>query len=90
VRIHGELQPTTVGRVLLSDITPPEIPFSDINSSNEKELGALIDLSFRKAGNKATVIFADRPKDMVLNMLHEQESRLGFKTWLFQQQKKKC
>jgi DNA-directed RNA polymerase subunit beta' len=65
VRINGELQQTTVGRVLLSDITPPEIPFSDINRvMKKKELGSLIDLSFRKAGNKATVIFADRLKDM--------------------------
>src|SRR5258705_119956 len=65
VRIHGELQQTTVGRVLLSDITPPEIPFSDINRvMKKKELGALIDKSFRKSGNKATVIFADRLKDM--------------------------
>ncbi len=65
VRINGELQQTTVGRVLLADITPSEIPFSDINRvMKKKELGALIDLSFRKAGNKATVIFADRLKDM--------------------------
>ena len=30
----------------------------------KKELGNLIDLSYRKAGNKATVIFADRLKDI--------------------------
>lgn len=65
VRINGELLQTTVGRVLLSEITPPEIPFSDVNRvMKKKELSALIDASFRKSGNKATVIFADRLKDM--------------------------
>ncbi|MBI3249693.1 MAG: DNA-directed RNA polymerase subunit beta' [Deltaproteobacteria bacterium] len=65
VRINGELLQTTVGRVLLSEITPPEIPFADVNRvMKKKELSALIDVSFRKAGNKATVIFADRLKDM--------------------------
>src|SRR5581483_9724508 len=60
VRIHGELVQTTVGRVLLSEITPPEIPFSEVNRvMKKKELSALIDTSFRRSGNKATVIFAD-------------------------------
>src|SRR5207247_11179977 len=30
----------------------------------KKELGALIDTAFRKSGNKSTVIFADRLKDL--------------------------
>ena len=64
----AELKPveTTVGRILLAEIAPPEIPFnSDINRvMKKKELGALIDTAFLKAGNKATVIFADRLKDL--------------------------
>jgi len=64
-RISGALVETTVGRVLLYDIVPPEIPFAEINRvMKKKELGALIDVAFRKAGNKATVIFADRLKDL--------------------------
>ena len=65
VRMDGELVETTVGRVLLYEIVPPEIPFSDVNRTmKKKELGGLIDSAFLKAGNKSTVIFADRLKDM--------------------------
>ena len=56
---------TTVGRVLLYEIVPPEVPFAEVNKTmKKKELGNLIDLSYRRAGNKATVIFADRLKDI--------------------------
>ena len=56
---------TTVGRVLLYEVAPSTIPFSEVNKTmKKKELGNLIDLAYRKAGNKATVIFADRLKDI--------------------------
>ncbi len=56
---------TTVGRVLMYEIVPPGIGFAEVNKTmKKKELGNLIDLSYRKAGNKATVIFADRLKDI--------------------------
>jgi DNA-directed RNA polymerase subunit beta' len=56
---------TTVGRVLLYEIVPPSVPFSEVNRTmKKKELGNLIDLVYRRAGNKATVIFADRLKDI--------------------------
>src|SRR6266851_7312496 len=56
---------TTVGRVLLYEIVPPQVPFSEVNRTmKKKELGNLIDTVYRRAGNKATVIFADRLKDM--------------------------
>ncbi|MGE0824269.1 MAG: DNA-directed RNA polymerase subunit beta' [Candidatus Binatia bacterium] len=65
VKIHGEMVDTTVGRVLLYEIVPSELSFSEVNRvMKKKELGTLIDSSFRKAGNKATVIFADRLKDL--------------------------
>src|SRR5215469_13780373 len=49
----------TVGRVLLYEIVPPEIPFSEVNKTmKKKELGNLIDVVYRRAGDKATVIFA--------------------------------
>ncbi len=64
VRIDGAMYDSTVGRVLLYEIVPPQIPFRDVNHvMKKKELGNLIDLSYRLAGNKATVIFADRLKD---------------------------
>jgi DNA-directed RNA polymerase subunit beta' len=56
---------TTVGRVLFYEIVPREIPFNEVNRTmKKKELGNLIDLVYRKCGNKTTVIFADRMKDM--------------------------
>jgi DNA-directed RNA polymerase subunit beta' len=65
VRYHEERIETTVGRVLLYEIVPPEIPFSEVNRTmKKKELGNLIDLAYRFSGNKATVIFADKLKDL--------------------------
>jgi len=61
VRMGAERIQTTVGRILLSEILPPEIPFSLINRTmNKKRLAQLIDQCYRKAGVKATVILADR------------------------------
>ncbi len=60
----GRIQ-TTVGRILLSEILPEEIPFSVINKvMNKKSLAQLIDVCYRQAGVKATVILADRLKDL--------------------------
>ena len=65
VRINGERVETTVGRVLVYEIVPPMIPFKEVNRvMKKKELANLIDVSYRLAGNKATVIFADRLKDI--------------------------
>ncbi|HLB05515.1 MAG TPA: DNA-directed RNA polymerase subunit beta', partial [Thermodesulfobacteriota bacterium] len=56
---------TTVGRVVLSEIIPEEIPFETINKiMNKKELANLVDLSYRLAGSKKTVLLADRLKDL--------------------------
>jgi DNA-directed RNA polymerase subunit beta' len=65
VRIDGELTETTVGRVLLYELVPPQVPFREVNRvMKKKDLAELIDLSYRSAGTKATVIFADRLKDL--------------------------
>ncbi len=70
----GQLVETTVGRVLLYEIVPREIPFAEVNKvMKKKELGTLIDLAYRRAGNKATVIFADRLKDLG----YEQATKAG-------------
>jgi len=61
VRMEGELVETTTGRVLLKEIVPGEIPFEIINQvMDKKALGELIDQAYRRLGNKATVILADR------------------------------
>jgi DNA-directed RNA polymerase subunit beta' len=65
VRMDGRLVETTPGRLILYEIVPAEIPFDEINKVMKKSaLGRLIDLSFRNAGGKTTVILADRLKDL--------------------------
>ncbi|HEY0191243.1 MAG TPA: DNA-directed RNA polymerase subunit beta', partial [Kofleriaceae bacterium] len=55
-----ELVSTTVGRALLRDICPRQIPFDAINRvMGKKQLAELIDLVYREAGQKATVLLAD-------------------------------
>jgi DNA-directed RNA polymerase subunit beta' len=55
-----ELVETTVGRALLKDICPRQIPFEAINKvMGKKQLAELIDLVYREAGQKATVLLAD-------------------------------
>jgi DNA-directed RNA polymerase subunit beta' len=76
IRENGEsrLVDTTVGRVLLYEIVPPELKFEEVNRlMNKRELANLIDLAYRRSGNKATVIFADRLKDLG----YEQATRAG-------------
>jgi DNA-directed RNA polymerase subunit beta' len=59
---------TTVGRVLLAEILPSQIPFSSINKvMDKKQLANLVDICYRVAGNKATVILADRLRTLGYN-----------------------
>jgi DNA-directed RNA polymerase subunit beta' len=61
VRIDGSRVESTAGRILLREIVPSEIPFEIINKvMDKKALGELIDQAYRRLGNKATVILADR------------------------------
>ena len=65
VRIDGQRVPTTTGRVLLKEVVPSEIPFDFINKAmTKKEIGELIDICYRKSGEKETVILADRLKGL--------------------------
>ncbi len=65
VRIKGQRVETTVGRVLLYEIVPDEIPYELVNKvMDKKALAGLIDYCYRKVGSKATVILADRLKDL--------------------------
>ncbi|MBW1804800.1 MAG: DNA-directed RNA polymerase subunit beta' [Deltaproteobacteria bacterium] len=68
VRINGNIYDTNTGRILLYEILPEELSFSVINKvMNKKELRGLINICYRKAGIKATVILSDRLKDMGYN-----------------------
>ncbi|MCZ6532299.1 MAG: DNA-directed RNA polymerase subunit beta' [SAR324 cluster bacterium] len=58
-----ELVTTTVGRALLYTSVPNEVPFSYVNQlMKKKELGNLVDISYRLAGNVATVAMLDELK----------------------------
>ena len=60
-----ELIKTTVGRVLMAEILPPEMSFDMINCTfTKKALGKLIDQAYRYAGEKGTVLLADRVRTM--------------------------
>src|SRR6184192_2897445 len=77
---NGQVVDSTVGRVLLYEIVPPEIPFAEVNKvMKKKELGTLFDLSYRHAGNKATVIFADRLKDLGYEQATQAGISIGIK-----------
>ncbi|MCK6597872.1 MAG: DNA-directed RNA polymerase subunit beta', partial [Bdellovibrionaceae bacterium] len=61
VKIKGKLEEASVGRAILSDIVPDEVPFSEVNTvMTKKTIAALIDKTFRLAGAKATCILADK------------------------------
>jgi DNA-directed RNA polymerase subunit beta' len=54
------LADTTVGRVLLYDVVPKEIPFKLVNKVlDKKSLGALVDYCYRALGTKETVVMSD-------------------------------
>ncbi|MEI7590197.1 MAG: DNA-directed RNA polymerase subunit beta', partial [Deltaproteobacteria bacterium] len=64
-RINGEIVSTTTGRLLLYEIMPEDVPFSAINKTiTKKELENLISETYRKCGQKVTVLLADRIKDL--------------------------
>ncbi|MFN3406118.1 MAG: DNA-directed RNA polymerase subunit beta' [Caldimicrobium sp.] len=69
VRMNGSLVETTVGRVIFSTIVPEEIPFEEYNKPlRKKELQELINISYRRAGLKKTVILADKIKELGFKM----------------------
>jgi DNA-directed RNA polymerase subunit beta' len=52
---------TTVGRTLLGEIVPDEIPFAFYNKvMDKKSLSALVDETYRRCGSKKSVILADQ------------------------------
>jgi DNA-directed RNA polymerase subunit beta' len=64
-RVEGVLENTTVGRVLLYYLCPNVLPFKHFNKvMKKKEISNLIDEAFRSAGGKATVLLADKLKDV--------------------------
>ncbi|MBI5237854.1 MAG: DNA-directed RNA polymerase subunit beta' [Deltaproteobacteria bacterium] len=65
LKLDGKIVDTTVGRVLMKEVIPPSIRFDEINKvMDKKRLADLIDICYRRAGSKETVILADRLKDL--------------------------
>jgi len=61
VRIGGEMVQTTVGRVLIYEIVPNELPFKLVNRvMGKKQLAELIDACYRACGQKKTILLTDR------------------------------
>jgi len=61
VKIKGKIEETSVGRAILSDAVPKEVPFAALNTvMSKKAIAGLIDTTFRHAGAKATCILADQ------------------------------
>jgi DNA-directed RNA polymerase subunit beta' len=59
-RINDELIDTVTGRVLLKELVPDAIEFSEYNRVlDKKSLANLIDLTFRRCGSKDTIMLAD-------------------------------
>ncbi|NWF38963.1 DNA-directed RNA polymerase subunit beta' [Mariprofundus sp. NF] len=76
-RVRGKREHTTVGRAILSTILPDELPFSAVNRElTKKDVGTLIEQCYRFAGNKATVLLADRLK--VLGYAYATKSGASF------------
>ena len=62
---EAKIVETTTGRIILRDILPETVPYSAINKvMTKKELSALVDTCYRLAGNKETVILADKLKEI--------------------------
>jgi DNA-directed RNA polymerase subunit beta' len=60
-QLTKDLLETTVGRVLLMEVVPKEVDFTQVNQvMTKKALGALIDGCYRACGQKDTVILADK------------------------------
>ncbi|GBE00083.1 DNA-directed RNA polymerase subunit beta' [bacterium BMS3Abin07] len=56
---------TTVGRVILGEILPDEIPFSYVNRvMSKKEIQTLIDYAYNFAGKRKTVLLLDNIKKL--------------------------
>ncbi len=60
-----DLVHTTPGRVLVSDILPPELSFEHVNTVlTKKAIAKLVGAAYRTCGIKSTVILCDKLKDM--------------------------
>jgi len=89
---NGEtsLEDTTVGRTLIWRITPVEVGFKNINNVlNKKSVSKLVDVSYRKAGLKKTVIFADQLMYLGFDFSTRSGSSIGVNDFVIPEEKAK-
>ena len=89
---NGEtsLEDSTVGRILIWRITPIEVGFENINDVlNKKSVSKLIDISYRKAGLKKTVIFADQLMYLGFDFSTRSGSSIGVNDFVIPEEKAK-
>ena len=89
---NGEtsLEDTTVGRTLIWRITPVEVGFNNINNVlNKKSVSKLVDISYRKAGLKKTVIFADQLMYLGFDFSTRSGSSIGVNDFVIPEEKAK-
>ncbi len=87
---NGEtsIEETTVGRILIWRITPAEVGFKDINTVlNKKTVSKLVDTSYRKAGLKKTVIFADQLMYLGFDFSTRSGSSIGVNDFVIPEEK---
>ena len=84
------LEDSTVGRTLIWRITPIEVGFENINDVlNKKSVSKLIDISYRKAGLKKTVIFADQLMYLGFDFSTRSGSSIGVNDFVIPEEKAK-
>ena len=82
------IEDTTVGRTLIWRITPIEVGFDNVNKTlDKKAVSSLIDLSYRKAGLKKTVIFADQLMYLGFDFSTRSGSSIGVDDFVIPEQK---
>ncbi len=89
---NGEtsIEDTTVGRILIWRITPAEVGFKNINNVlNKKLVSKLVDTSYRKAGLKKTVIFADQLMYLGFDFSTRSGSSIGVNDFVIPEEKAK-
>jgi len=84
------LEDSTVGRILIWRITPNEVGFENINNVlNKKSVSKLVDISYRKAGLKKTVIFADQLMYLGFDFSTRSGSSIGVNDFVIPEEKAK-
>ena len=87
---ESKIYNTTVGRTLIWRITPSEVGFENINQILTKKLvSKLVDISYRKAGLKKTVIFADQLMYLGFDFSTRSGSSIGVNDFVIPEEKAK-